>query len=410
MKRLRAALTLLLMAASLLAKAQISASLPKTLFPANGAVLPFMETVYAKFPLQLTVTQDREYCRYYIGIIDTALVHSITDEELAQWKTMLDNMPARDRKVRDEGKGNFSCVLRLNSQHRVDSLAFTLMARYGLFELSYTCMDEPRNEWPQEFNYPETVRLKLDSLVQGLLRKHEADGYDYAVWGKKQVNLTCRYFNNDDNLSAGRHYIVHGCTPADYGHWVTVLDSLTGQDDLSYTTSFAQNKYGFFSVGMVGDDAHWLALCGLLKGRDLHLLQLGGINPGSFELPMDWYTGLDHAGRVDLKDEEGKERVYDASTVNTLPRWRGGGVSWNHYLSQRGLHLCSPSGDDTCVVVMFTVRKDGSIALPHVMLDRGGGPALVDEALSIIKGMPKWTPAMVDGLPVDCRFLVRLTK
>jgi hypothetical protein len=59
---------------------------------------------------------------------------------------------------------------------------------------------------------------------------------------------------------------------------------------------------------------------------------------------------------------------------------------------------------------MFTVLKDGTIVAPKVVLDNTNINGLAEQAVKVISQMPRWTPATVDGLPVDCRMVVRITK
>jgi protein TonB len=55
------------------------------------------------------------------------------------------------------------------------------------------------------------------------------------------------------------------------------------------------------------------------------------------------------------------------------------------------------------VVVKFTVDRDGSIKDPVVLKDGVGG-GCADEAIRVIKSMPKWTPGLQRGNPVKVYF------
>lgn len=50
------------------------------------------------------------------------------------------------------------------------------------------------------------------------------------------------------------------------------------------------------------------------------------------------------------------------------------------------------------VFVSFVVEKDGSIQ--DVKIEKGVTPALNEEALRVVRSMPKWTPALKDGKEV----------
>ena len=59
-------------------------------------------------------------------------------------------------------------------------------------------------------------------------------------------------------------------------------------------------------------------------------------------------------------------------------------------------------GVEGMVVIQFIVEKDGSITNPKIQRDIGGGCG--EEALRIIKLMPKWNPGLQDGKPVAVQF------
>lgn len=57
----------------------------------------------------------------------------------------------------------------------------------------------------------------------------------------------------------------------------------------------------------------------------------------------------------------------------------------------RGFALCE-----------FTIDKEGAILRPHIL--KSTLPEFAEEALRIVKGMPKWTPAMAGGKAVECNY------
>ena len=54
------------------------------------------------------------------------------------------------------------------------------------------------------------------------------------------------------------------------------------------------------------------------------------------------------------------------------------------------------------VYLTFVVEKDGSIANPKILRDIGGGCG--NEALRVIKSMPKWSPGKQRGKAVRVQF------
>ena len=59
------------------------------------------------------------------------------------------------------------------------------------------------------------------------------------------------------------------------------------------------------------------------------------------------------------------------------------------------------------VLVGFIVEKDGSISETEVVKGIGGG--CDEEAVRVVKAMPKWKPGKQDGKPVRVHFLLPLT-
>ena len=69
--------------------------------------------------------------------------------------------------------------------------------------------------------------------------------------------------------------------------------------------------------------------------------------------------------------------------------------------------IAKEKGIQGIVVVGFIIEKDGSIT--NVIIVRGKDPSLDEEALRIVKLMPKWKPAMQKGKPVRCTLTMPIT-
>ena len=59
------------------------------------------------------------------------------------------------------------------------------------------------------------------------------------------------------------------------------------------------------------------------------------------------------------------------------------------------------------VLVGFIVEKDGSISETEIVKGIGGG--CDEEAVRVVKAMPKWKPGKQDGKPVRVHFMLPLT-
>lgn len=89
-----------------------------------------------------------------------------------------------------------------------------------------------------------------------------------------------------------------------------------------------------------------------------------------------------------------------------LPTFRGGENGLIQYLRKTIIYPrdAVARGIEGMVLVDFMVLKDGTIS--KVALKSGISPELDQEAIRVVKSMPKWSPGMEDGEPVDCWFTI----
>ena len=92
-------------------------------------------------------------------------------------------------------------------------------------------------------------------------------------------------------------------------------------------------------------------------------------------------------------------KIYDALVEN--PHFPGGKGALLHWLSEN-IHY--PSGC-ACVqgrvVISFFVEPDGSIS--DIELLRKVDPLLDEEALRVVKAMPKWIPSTQNNIPIRAK-------
>lgn len=90
--------------------------------------------------------------------------------------------------------------------------------------------------------------------------------------------------------------------------------------------------------------------------------------------------------------------------VEKMPEYPEGMTSMLKFLAQniRYPEVAKKENIEGMVVVQFIIAKDGSITDPHVVKGIGGGAN--EEALRVVKMMPKWTPGMQKGQAVNVQF------
>lgn len=90
--------------------------------------------------------------------------------------------------------------------------------------------------------------------------------------------------------------------------------------------------------------------------------------------------------------------------VDKKAQFPGGPDSLKSFIRK---NLCYPSEDDCfegSVIVRFIVEKDGSIS--NVKVIRSIEPLVDDEAVRVVRSMPKWIPAEKDGKAVRSRSML----
>lgn len=90
--------------------------------------------------------------------------------------------------------------------------------------------------------------------------------------------------------------------------------------------------------------------------------------------------------------------------VEKMPEYPEGMTSMLRFLAQniRYPETAKKENIEGMVVVQFIIAKDGTITDPHVVKGIGGGAN--EEALRVVKMMPKWTPGMQKGQAVNVQF------
>lgn len=101
-------------------------------------------------------------------------------------------------------------------------------------------------------------------------------------------------------------------------------------------------------------------------------------------------------------EAEDPNKIYDK--VEVMPEYPGGAVAFMRYLAQNVKYptVAQENGTQGIVVVQFVVDADGSVTNAHVTTSVD--PYLDEEALRVIKSMPRWTPGKLNGKPVRVKY------
>lgn len=106
----------------------------------------------------------------------------------------------------------------------------------------------------------------------------------------------------------------------------------------------------------------------------------------------------------EFQDEENASENEIFTVVESMPEFPGGDKAVYAYLEQNMVYpeQAKAVGISGMVYVSFVVEKDGSIT--DVQLLRGIGGGCDEEALRVVKDMPRWIPGKQRHVPVRVNF------
>ena len=109
-------------------------------------------------------------------------------------------------------------------------------------------------------------------------------------------------------------------------------------------------------------------------------------------------------GLSTLADTPKNDSVFQV--VDEMPEFPGGVEAMMEYVSRNVKYPESAKENNLQgrVIVKFVIEKDGTVS--NVEVGRGWGNELDDEAVRVVKAMPKWKPGKQDGKPVRVSFLL----
>lgn len=88
----------------------------------------------------------------------------------------------------------------------------------------------------------------------------------------------------------------------------------------------------------------------------------------------------------------------------TKPSFPGGEAALMKYFEENMRWIDTGSDISGRVIVQFKIAKDGTVKNPKVV--RGLAPEFDEEALRLVRGMPKWIPGKIAGKVVETTYIV----
>lgn len=129
-----------------------------------------------------------------------------------------------------------------------------------------------------------------------------------------------------------------------------------------------------------------------------------GYNNGTYEVWNTTHVQDMTNSRTFTLYKKGESPVYHV--VEVMPEFPGGMKGCLDFIAQNVQYpsVAKQNGTQGKVVVQFIVEKDGSLNFPVVV--RSISSELDQEAIRVIKSMPKWTPGTMKGEAVRCKYTV----
>jgi len=125
----------------------------------------------------------------------------------------------------------------------------------------------------------------------------------------------------------------------------------------------------------------------------------------NIDVEADQNTQVDeYVAPVKSDDEESAEEAQIFMVVESMPEYPGGEAALYTFLADNIKYpqMAKESGIQGRVFVTFVVEKDGHVTDVRVLRGIGGG--CDEEAIRVVKSMPKWTPGKQRGKSVRVQY------
>jgi len=122
------------------------------------------------------------------------------------------------------------------------------------------------------------------------------------------------------------------------------------------------------------------------------------------DVEADQDTEVEEYIPIEVEEEESAEEQQIFMVVESMPAFPGGETELHRYLAENIKYpqMAKESGIQGRVFVTFVVERDGKVTDVKVLRGIGGG--CDEEAIRVVKNMPKWTPGKQRGKPVRVQF------
>ena len=139
-----------------------------------------------------------------------------------------------------------------------------------------------------------------------------------------------------------------------------------------------------------------------IKGKVIGTETVQGKDDGSFVIPEGPKGTGDGPPKID-------NTPFDANTIDVMPEPYGGAAAWSKFL-QKNIHypsMASEEGKQGKVWLSFIIERDGHLS--NIVVEKGVGFGLDEEALRVLKLAPAWKPGKQNNQAVRVKYTIPIS-
>lgn len=115
-------------------------------------------------------------------------------------------------------------------------------------------------------------------------------------------------------------------------------------------------------------------------------------------------TEIEEYVPMEMEEEEEIQEDHIFAVVEAMPEFPGGQIAMMKFLN-KNIHyptMARESGIQGMVYITFVVERDGSVT--DIKVNRGIGGGCDEEAVRVVRNMPRWVPGKQRNKPVRVQF------
>src|SRR5574344_190756 len=259
---------------------------------------------------------------------------------------------------------------------------------------------------------PQSSIDRIDNFIKPYLERKDAECFQVIFDRDYSANLY--RFNNGTSLTdkktMGKRVVIRNSNADDFQTIRDVIRKNTAVDGVSYI-EMNERDSKMVSTRLVGKDKHAIIIAVYQQGNTLQILRVTGTRPWACQLPTDWTKGIgDISNDQNPEANEGDitDIVYQPEDINEVPSFPGGQEAMNKYIKEKMIYPPGAAKNSVTgsVIVQFVVLKTGTLADVHVVGNTSS--ELHNEAVRLVRNMPRWVCGARNGQPVNCQESIKI--